>query len=105
MSDPVAPEFPPDLEWVNASAPVSLADLEADFAAHVVEDDEIRFDEAAGRVRARRVRRLGGAFDDGAAVEGTGRAHHPHLAAHAGHGHGGPYPSGAGHHQPVAQCP
>ncbi|MFO1505954.1 MAG: redoxin domain-containing protein [Lysobacterales bacterium] len=27
MSDPVAPEFPPDLEWVNASAPVSLAEL------------------------------------------------------------------------------
>lgn len=41
------------------AAPLRLADIEADFAAHVVEEDEVGFDEAAGRVRARRVRRLG----------------------------------------------
>ena len=41
------------------AAPLAAADIEADFAAHVVEDDEVRFDEAAGRVKARRVRRFG----------------------------------------------
>ncbi len=41
------------------AAPLRLADIEADFADHIVEDDEVGFDEAAGRVKARRVRRLG----------------------------------------------
>lgn len=41
------------------AAPLTLGDVESDFAPHVVEDDEVRFDEAAGRVKARRVRRLG----------------------------------------------
>ena len=41
------------------AAPISAADIEADFAAHVVEEDEVRFDAAAGRVKARRVRRFG----------------------------------------------
>jgi len=40
------------------AAPITLADVEADFAAHVVEADEVRFDEAANRVKARRTRRL-----------------------------------------------
>ncbi len=40
------------------AAPIALADIEADFAAHVEEADEVRFDEAAGRVKARRTRRL-----------------------------------------------
>lgn len=41
------------------AAPISAADIESDFAAHMVEDDEVRFDAAAGRVKARRVRRFG----------------------------------------------
>ncbi|MDK9695595.1 MAG: ATP-dependent helicase HrpB [Siculibacillus sp.] len=41
------------------AAPLSAADIEADFAGHVVEVDEVRFDEAAGRVKARRLRRFG----------------------------------------------
>ncbi len=42
---------------IRLAAALDLADLELDFASHVVEEDEIRFDAAAGRVRARRVRR------------------------------------------------
>ncbi len=41
------------------AAPITAADIEADFAPHVVEEDEVRFDAAAGRVKARRVRRFG----------------------------------------------
>ena len=41
------------------AAALSAADIEADFAAHVVEEAEVVFDEAAGRVRARRLRRFG----------------------------------------------
>ena len=41
------------------AAALPLAAIEADFAAHVVEEAEVRFDEAAGRVKARRIRRLG----------------------------------------------
>jgi ATP-dependent helicase HrpB len=40
------------------AAPLAAADIEADFAAHVVEEDEVRFDADAGRVRARRLRRF-----------------------------------------------
>ena len=40
------------------AAPLTQDDIESDFAAHVVEEDEVRFDAAAGRVKARRVRRL-----------------------------------------------
>lgn len=40
------------------AAPLALADIEADFAAHVVEEDEVRWDAAARRVKARRVRRF-----------------------------------------------
>ncbi len=40
------------------AAPLTAADIEADFAAHVVEEDEVRFDAAASRVKARRVRRF-----------------------------------------------
>lgn len=40
------------------AAPIALSDVEADFAAHVVEADEVRFDAAAARVKARRTRRL-----------------------------------------------
>jgi ATP-dependent helicase HrpB len=41
------------------AAALGAADIEADFAAHVVEADEVVFDAAAGRVKARRVRRFG----------------------------------------------
>lgn len=41
------------------AAALPLAAIEADFAAHVIEEAEVRFDEAAGRVKARRIRRLG----------------------------------------------
>ncbi|MER2606266.1 MAG: ATP-dependent helicase C-terminal domain-containing protein, partial [Siculibacillus sp.] len=41
------------------AAALPLAAIEADFAAHVVEEAEVRFDEAADRVKARRVRRFG----------------------------------------------
>jgi len=41
------------------AAAISAADIEADFAGHVVAEDEVRFDEAAGRVKARRLRRFG----------------------------------------------
>ncbi len=41
------------------AAALSAADIESDFAGHVVETDEVAFDEAAGRVKARRVRRFG----------------------------------------------
>ncbi len=41
------------------AAPLAAADIEADFGAHVVEADEVAFDEAAERVKARRVRRYG----------------------------------------------
>lgn len=44
---------------VLLAAALSATDIEADFASHVVEEDEVRFDTAAGRVRARRVRRFG----------------------------------------------
>jgi ATP-dependent helicase HrpB len=40
------------------AAPLAAADIEADFASHVVEEDEVRFDAAASRVKARRVRRF-----------------------------------------------
>mgnify|MGYP001766111505 CR=1 FL=1 len=40
------------------AAPLTQDDIEADFAAHVVEEDEVRFEAAAGRVKARRVRRF-----------------------------------------------
>jgi ATP-dependent helicase HrpB len=40
------------------AAPVALSDIEADFAAHVTEADEVRWDDAASRVKARRTRRL-----------------------------------------------
>lgn len=43
---------------IRLAAALSLADIEIDFAAHVVEEDEVRFDGVAGRVKARRVRRL-----------------------------------------------
>lgn len=43
---------------IRLAAPLSLADIESDFAAHVVEEDEVRFDAAANRVKARRVRRI-----------------------------------------------
>ncbi|WP_206365410.1 ATP-dependent helicase HrpB [Siculibacillus lacustris] len=42
---------------IRLAAPLTLLDLETDFAAHLVEEDEIRFDDAAGRVKARRIRR------------------------------------------------
>ena len=41
------------------AASLGAADIESDFAAHVVEVDEVAFDAAAGRVKARRVRRFG----------------------------------------------
>lgn len=41
------------------AAPLVLADLEQDFAAQIVEEDEVVFDDAALRVRARRIRRFG----------------------------------------------
>lgn len=40
------------------AAPLGAADIEADFATHLVEEDEVRFDAAASRVKARRVRRF-----------------------------------------------
>ncbi len=44
---------------VLLAARLTREDVETDFAAHVVEEDEVRFDEAADRVKARRVRRFG----------------------------------------------
>lgn len=44
---------------VLLAAALTATDIEADFASHVVEEDEVRFDAATGRVRARRVRRFG----------------------------------------------
>lgn len=41
------------------AAPLSIEAIEADFAGHIREEVDVRFDEAAGAVRARRVRRLG----------------------------------------------
>jgi ATP-dependent helicase HrpB len=41
------------------AAPIAEAEIEEDFAAHIVAEDEVAFDEEAGRVRARRLRRLG----------------------------------------------
>src|SRR5690606_31482694 len=41
------------------AAPIAEADIEAEFAAHIVTDDEVALDPATGTVRARRVRRLG----------------------------------------------
>lgn len=41
------------------AATLSTAEIEAEFARHIVEADEVRFDEVADAVRARRVRRLG----------------------------------------------
>ena len=40
-------------------APLTREDIEADFAAHIVEEDEVRFDEQTGSVRGRRIRRYG----------------------------------------------
>lgn len=40
------------------AATIARADIEQDFAAHVTEADEVRWDDAASRVRARRTRRL-----------------------------------------------
>jgi ATP-dependent helicase HrpB len=41
------------------AAPIAREDIEADFAAHVVEEDEVRFDDNTGSVRGRRIRRYG----------------------------------------------
>ncbi|MDR3496045.1 MAG: ATP-dependent helicase HrpB [Ancalomicrobiaceae bacterium] len=43
---------------VSLAAGIELADIEAEFAAHIVEETEVRFDAASGGVRARRIRRL-----------------------------------------------
>lgn len=44
---------------VLLAAPLTQAEIEADFAGHVTTVTEARFDEAAGAVRVRRVRRYG----------------------------------------------
>jgi ATP-dependent helicase HrpB len=49
---------PPRARILEA-APISEAEIAAEFAAHIEAADEVRFDAAAGAVRARRVRRLG----------------------------------------------
>lgn len=41
------------------AAPVSLAEIEAEFAEQIETSDEVKFDDATGRVTARRRRRLG----------------------------------------------
>ncbi|HVO17140.1 MAG TPA: ATP-dependent helicase HrpB [Alphaproteobacteria bacterium] len=41
------------------AAPIAEAEIEEEFAAHIVAEDEVAFDEDTGRVRARRLRRLG----------------------------------------------
>ncbi|MBT9291246.1 ATP-dependent helicase HrpB [Prosthecodimorpha staleyi] len=41
------------------AAPLSIEAIEQDFAGHIREEIDVRFDAAAGAVRARRVRRLG----------------------------------------------
>ncbi|MDR3374811.1 MAG: ATP-dependent helicase HrpB [Ancalomicrobiaceae bacterium] len=43
---------------VSLAAAIDLADIEAEFAGHIVEETEVRFDAASGGVRARRFRRL-----------------------------------------------
>jgi ATP-dependent helicase HrpB len=43
---------------VSLAAPITLDEIEAAFAAHIVEETEVRFDAASDSVRARRVRRL-----------------------------------------------
>ena len=44
---------------ITAAAPISVAEIEADFAAAIVVADEVRFDTTTKSVRARRLRRLG----------------------------------------------
>lgn len=41
------------------AAPLTIEEIEADFAAHIREEIEVRFEEEAGAVRARKVRRFG----------------------------------------------
>jgi ATP-dependent helicase HrpB len=41
------------------AAPISVADIEARFADHIVTSDEVSFDPASASLRARRLRRLG----------------------------------------------
>ncbi len=47
------------LARAGLAAPVSLAEIEAEFAPQIETADEVRFDAATGRVTARRRRRLG----------------------------------------------
>jgi ATP-dependent helicase HrpB len=44
---------------VAAAAPITAAEIEADFAAAIAVTDEVRFDPSTGSVRGRRLRRLG----------------------------------------------
>lgn len=44
---------------VLLAAPLTQAEIEADFAAHIVTETEARFDDAANAVRVRRIRRYG----------------------------------------------
>ncbi len=44
---------------ILAAAPISLAEIEAEFAGAIIEEETVAFDEATGSVRARRSRRLG----------------------------------------------
>eukprot|EP01035_Chromulina_nebulosa_P028148 gene28147-37112_t len=44
---------------VSLAAPLDISDIETLFASHIVEETDVRFDDASGSVRARRVRRYG----------------------------------------------
>jgi ATP-dependent helicase HrpB len=44
---------------IRLAASLDPAIIETDFATHVIEEEEIRFDAASARVRGRRIRRLG----------------------------------------------